>query len=59
MHLQIGEEDNRVVFINDERVLGIIMQWGAHASQVKYSVGGVEYQVWMENDEFIPLRRVE
>lgn len=41
------------VYIPDEDTYGEIISMGAHASLIKYSVGGIEYQVMLLNEDFI------
>ena len=42
----------RKVFLNKERVYADLISEGAYASRVKYTYGGVMYDVFIENDEF-------
>ena len=42
-----------VVFINDEGIFGTIDKLGAFASTVKYKKNGEEYEVILENEDFV------
>lgn len=45
--------DNYVVYIPHEGVFGVVVSLGAHVSMVRYNLGGIEYEVYMENDDFM------
>ncbi|XAO35346.1 hypothetical protein SEA_FRANCOB_176 [Streptomyces phage Francob] len=55
MHHRLEEDrDNYpLVYIIEERVWGFLVTENAYFSEVKYSVGGIEYNTCLENDEFI------
>jgi len=42
-----------VVFINDEGIFGTIDKLGAFASKVKYKKNSEEYEVILENEDFV------
>ena len=46
---------NRRIYIPDEDEYGIVLSYGTFASLVKYSLGGVDYQVMLLNEDFIVL----
>jgi hypothetical protein len=39
------------VWLIEERCYGILVNMGAHVSRVKYNTGGIEYEVFISNDE--------
>jgi hypothetical protein len=39
--------------IPDEDVFGTVEQYGAFVSLVKYEKDGIEYEVFLENEEFV------
>lgn len=43
---------SQIVYIFDEHCLGQIVNYGAHASKIKYSKDGIEYIVDLLNEEF-------
>lgn len=45
--------ENDKIYIPDEDVYGVIINLGAYASLVNYSLGGIEYEVLMLNEDFI------
>ena len=47
------------ILVLDEWVRGRVLSLGAFASKIEYSVGGVKYQVYVENSEFIHLHENE
>jgi hypothetical protein len=50
------EAGSRVVWLDDEQVYGeIVGGLGAFFTTIKYTNGGIEYEVLMENDEFTLL----
>jgi len=42
-----------IIHIPYEEVFGTIEQHGAFVSLVKYEKDGIEYEVFLENDEFV------
>lgn len=42
-----------IVFINDEGIFGTVDKLGAFASTVKYKKDDVEYEVILENEDFV------
>lgn len=40
------------VWIIEERTYGILLHHGAYYSMVRYTRGGIDYEVLIENDEF-------
>jgi hypothetical protein len=47
-----------LVYIPDERCFGIVVSYGAFVSRVRYFTDGTEYEVDMENTEFIERKDV-
>lgn len=45
--------EDEVVWLTEERVYGILMARGTWFSMVRYSRGGIDYEVLVENDEYI------
>lgn len=45
-------EHNIIIYVHDEQVYGKIINQGAFASLVNFSKDGIEYEIFMENDEF-------
>lgn len=54
MHHRLEEDRNSypLIYIIEERVWGFLIQENAFFSEVKYSIGGIEYNTCLENDEF-------
>lgn len=54
MHHRLEEDRNSypLIYIIEERTWGFLIQENAFYSEVKYSVGGIEYNTCLENDEF-------
>lgn len=48
----MAHEHHVIVFILDEQVYGEIINHGAFASLVRFSKDGIEYEIFLENDEF-------
>lgn len=42
-----------IVWLTDERTYAELVRRGAHASLVRYSHGGYDYEILVENDEFV------
>lgn len=42
---------NAVVWIPDLKLYGTIKSHGAFVSLVNYTEGGIDYEVWIENDD--------
>lgn len=43
------------IYLTEERVFGTMIKMGAFYSTVNYTKGGNEYEVMVENDEFVFL----
>lgn len=41
------------VYIIDEEVHGVVTNFGAHASRVKYEKDGISYEVFMLNEDLL------
>lgn len=41
-----------IVWLLDERVRGEVLVRGAYCSYIKYTHRGMDYEVWVENDDF-------
>lgn len=50
---------NEKIYIIEDDIHGYIVKRGAHASLVRYSLGGVEYEIDMLNEEFIIIEEIE
>jgi len=48
----------RIVWIHEEQVYGVLVSEGAFASLVKYSKDGIEYKVYLENEEFTLMQEI-
>lgn len=44
---------NPIVFIRDEGVMGVVIEYGTYASTVRYMVNGHMVQEYMDNDDFV------
>lgn len=53
MHREI-----QVVFVTSIRVYGILEEELAFASRVKYSLGGMEYNEYFDNDDIEPVGQI-
>jgi hypothetical protein len=47
-----------VVFVTSIRVYGILEEELAFASRVKYSLGGIEYNEYFDNDDIEPVGQI-
>ncbi len=47
-----------IIFIPDEVVFGTIEQHGAFVSLVKYEKDGIDYEVFLENEEFVVVNEL-
>lgn len=43
------------IYLTEERVFGQMVKMGAYYSTVNFTKGGIEYEVMVENDEFVFL----
>lgn len=43
---------NEIVWLTEERTYGELLSLGAHYSMVRYTRGGIDYEVLVSNDEF-------
>lgn len=50
---------NEKIYIPDEDAYGRIITRGAFASLVKYSLGGIEYEIMMLNEDFVVVEEIE
>jgi hypothetical protein len=41
-----------VVWLTEERCFGRLIEMGAYFSRIQYILGGVEFDVYVENDEW-------
>ena len=44
---------HHIVYIEDEKCYGIVTNFGAHASKVRYKKDGIEYEVFMLNEDLL------
>lgn len=51
-------EMNPIVFLRDEGVMGVVLNYGAHFSTVRYAFGGIEYEEVRENDDFVVIDNI-
>lgn len=47
------DDEESIVFLQDEQVFGIIVKHGAHVSLVRYEKDGISYEVYVENDDIL------
>jgi hypothetical protein len=45
-------EECEIVWLTEERIFAVLVNLGAYFSQVKYTRGGIDYEVQVSNDEF-------
>lgn len=45
--------ENEVVWLIDERTFAHLVKLGAHVSVVRYTRAGIDFEVVIENDEYI------
>lgn len=45
--------DVEYAYLIEEQVRVEIIHYGAHASKVRYNLGGIEYEVYVENEDLI------
>lgn len=50
--LIVALDHNIIVYIYDDDAYGHLLSHGAHASLVKYQHEGIEYEVFMPNEDF-------
>lgn len=43
---------DEVVWLTEERTLAVLVTLGAYMSKVKYTRAGVDYEIFIDNDEF-------
>ena len=43
---------NEIVWLEEERCFAELVRLGAYCSHVRYTRGGIEYEVLVDNDEF-------
>lgn len=47
-----------IVFIYSEQVYGTVENFGAYASNVKFSKNGIDYEETIDNDDFVILDEI-
>ena len=47
-----------IIYLPDEEVFGTVEQYGAFVSLVKYEKDGIEYEVFLENEEFVVVNEL-
>lgn len=52
------EDRYRIVWIHEEQVYGTILSEGAFVSLIRYSKDGMEYEVYLENEEFTLMEEI-
>lgn len=53
MPLQTSD-NGTLVYLPDEDCFGILVSYGAYVSRIQYQSGGIDYDVLLENDDFMP-----
>ncbi len=56
-----AEEDRNLyplIFVIEDGVFGYAIEQHAFFAKVRYSVNGIEYNTWLENDEFIYMAEI-
>lgn len=48
----MSREEHTIVYIHDDGIYGELISEGAFASMVRYSLGGVLFEVLMLNEDF-------
>jgi hypothetical protein len=51
-------KETQVVFVTSAEVYGIIEEQHAFVSRVKYSLGGIEYNEYFDNDDIEPVGQI-
>lgn len=41
-----------IIWLTEERTYGILVSLGAYVSRVRYTYKGIDYDTYVENDEF-------
>lgn len=44
-----------LVWLLEERTFGYLVHYGAHFSTVTFTRDGIDYEVFVENDEFVVM----
>lgn len=44
--------DIQFIWLFEERTFGVLIEMGAYFSRVRYVHGGIDYDIYVENDEF-------
>lgn len=47
----VGVPKNEVVWLTEDRTYAILIRELAYVSLVRYTRGGIDYEVWIENNE--------
>jgi hypothetical protein len=47
---------SRKVYLTEERIYADLVSEGTYASRVQYTFGGVFYDVFVENDEYVIIQ---
>lgn len=51
-------EMNPIVFIREEGVMGVVIEYGAYTSVVRYMLGGHLYEEYIDNDDFVVVDNI-
>jgi hypothetical protein len=51
------DEPHPIVYLQTEGVFAIIVSYGTYVSKVRFNKGGILYEVYVENDEFLEHER--
>lgn len=50
--LIVALDHNLIVYVYDDNAYGHLISHGAHASLIKYSHEGIDYEVFLPNEDF-------
>lgn len=55
---QFELDETPIVLLIEEGVMAIVRESGAHVSRVVYHLGGIEYDEWRDNDDFVVIDNI-
>lgn len=58
MHHLLEKPGVKQIWMIEEGVPGVLLQENAFFSKVRFSAGGIEYNIDVENDEFISIGQI-
>jgi hypothetical protein len=53
-----SNERYQIVWLHEEQCHGVIVQFGAYGSLIKYNKDGMEYQTYFDSDDFTILDEI-